>query len=443
MNFHYALVDDLISRQEFEKRVEEKMEACGAMVDEVAASLMVVQDLGRHHVKMKDLSHRTSLFSFFGKVITLEGPREFDREGGEKGLVATMVLGDETGHVRVTLWDEKAMAVSEISAGDVFEVIGKHSKPSSRDITALAFRPSPVEITCRETAAEVRQEFIASAEIVVRVLVIRGERPYIRKGDGSTGVVREALVTDGVTTMRLTCWEPGLLDGIVPMALVRVTGAALRITGSEKEVVIGEHSAVLEYQGEDIPLPLVQMDAICDGGVFSVRGTITGLQPVRRFTQRDGTASTVRNLTLTDGSASLAVVIWGVEAITPLLSGEEIFVWNARAGRTRQGFRELSVGRGGGITVIPGEKRSIRFTGTVLATPGGIFIDDGTKRYLLASPLEDGLEFEVEGVAAGCRFLSQTARTVVPDPGPVKTGLEEVAGRAERRAVGSLSHRTA
>jgi len=34
VQFHYALVDDLLTREEFERRVEEKMEACGDLVDE-------------------------------------------------------------------------------------------------------------------------------------------------------------------------------------------------------------------------------------------------------------------------------------------------------------------------------------------------------------------------------------------------------------------------
>jgi len=36
--FHYALVDDLLTQEEFERRVEEKMEACGDLIDDVTAA---------------------------------------------------------------------------------------------------------------------------------------------------------------------------------------------------------------------------------------------------------------------------------------------------------------------------------------------------------------------------------------------------------------------
>ena len=41
MHFHYALVDDLITKEEFERRVEAKIEDCGDLVDEPTAAMMV------------------------------------------------------------------------------------------------------------------------------------------------------------------------------------------------------------------------------------------------------------------------------------------------------------------------------------------------------------------------------------------------------------------
>ena len=69
MQFHYALVDDLISREEFERRTEAKMQECGDLIDDVTAAMLVVGELGRQHVKISGLVGPSTLFSFFGKVI--------------------------------------------------------------------------------------------------------------------------------------------------------------------------------------------------------------------------------------------------------------------------------------------------------------------------------------------------------------------------------------
>ena len=110
--------------------------------------MMVVGELGREHVKIKGLSAKSSLFSFFGKVVDKTEPKEFDRADGEKGWVATLLFGDETGTTRVVLWDEKAGAALDTAVGEVLEVIGRHPGKSTHEIYALALRKAGCEITC-------------------------------------------------------------------------------------------------------------------------------------------------------------------------------------------------------------------------------------------------------------------------------------------------------
>ncbi len=146
--FHYALIDDLITQEEFERRVEEKIEECGDLLDEPTAAMLVVDALGRQHVKIRDLSGKSSLFCFFAKVLDKTEPKEFDRKDGEKGWVATLLVGDETGTTRIVLWDEKAGAALEIQAGDVMEIIGRHpgKKPGRSTHLHCAKRPAKLPV---------------------------------------------------------------------------------------------------------------------------------------------------------------------------------------------------------------------------------------------------------------------------------------------------------
>ena len=89
MQFHYALVDDLISSEEFERRVEAKMQECGDLIDDATAAMLVVGELGRQHVKISGLSGPSTLFSFFGKVISVAAPKEFERQDGGRALSPT------------------------------------------------------------------------------------------------------------------------------------------------------------------------------------------------------------------------------------------------------------------------------------------------------------------------------------------------------------------
>ncbi|MFA7199431.1 MAG: nucleotide-binding protein, partial [Methanoculleus sp.] len=152
MQFHYLLVDDLIAKGEFERKVQEKVAESGDLLDERTAAMLVVRDLGRAHVRIRDLAAAPSLACFFARVLEVVEPREFERQDGTPGIVASVMVGDETGRARVTLWDEKAGGVHEIEAGDVIEVLGRpKGKGKVPDVTAVAIQEASCEITCEET----------------------------------------------------------------------------------------------------------------------------------------------------------------------------------------------------------------------------------------------------------------------------------------------------
>ncbi len=223
MLFHYALVDDLITKEEFERRVEAKIDECGDLVDEPTAAMMVVGELGREHVKIKGLSAKSSLFSFFGKVFDKTEPKEFDRADGEKGWVATLLLGDETGTTRVVLWDEKAGAALDTAIGDVLEVIGRHPGKNNHEIYALALRKAGCEITCTAPGG-IGSLSTEPVELDVVLLTVEPPRTFTKR-DGSTGEMAEAIIGDSEGTARLVAWAPELLAGMPAGTTVHITNA--------------------------------------------------------------------------------------------------------------------------------------------------------------------------------------------------------------------------
>ena len=62
---------------------------------------------------------------------------------------------------------------------------------------------------------------------------------------------------------------------------------------------------------------------------------------------------------------------------------------------------------------------AVEIEGTVLATPAGLFIDDGTDRYLLASgEFRMGDEIRIAGRLAGNRLTPETVTPASPTPKP-------------------------
>jgi len=430
MQFHYALVDDLMTREEFERRIEEKVETCGDLVDEPTAAMMVVQELGRHHVKVKDLAGPTSLFSFFCKVIAKRPPKEFDRKEGEKGLVASLFVGDDTGSTQLVFWDEKAMAVGEIDIGDVLEIIGRHAGKSTRDITVMAFRKAEIEISCSITADALPEEKKAErVDLRVRLIALEGIRTFTRK-DGNTGEMVEAVVGDAEGTARLVSWEPDLLVLHEPGSCIAITGAKVRPDAQGREYSLDGSSQVAACD-EEIVVPLAPLSDLVPDGTFSVEGTITRTFPPKSFTTRSGNGSQVRNLILSDGDRSVRLVLWGDQVQEQVVPGDRVGVYQARAKSGRTGGLELHAGRGSALVIRYAESEDIAVTGTCLHTGGAVFLDTGEERYLVNADLPHGRELRVTGMRAGSRITPARIEPADPDPGELAARLEALKQKLE------------
>jgi replication factor A1 len=425
VQFHYALVDDLISRDEFERRVEEKIQECGDLLDDVTAAMVVVHDLGREHVKIRDLSTGSTLSSFFGRVITISPPREFTRKDGEKGWVAHVILGDETGQARAILWDEKAAAVAEIEEGDVLEIIGKRGgRPG--DITVLALRKSPIEISCGTT---VQPQYRPAERADVEGLVLfLGEPRTITRRDGSAGGMIEGCIYDGTSTARIVSWDPSLLAGVQEGLCIRIGGAVVKQRTTGTEYGIDERSAI-SPASHTCSFVFNTPGDVREGGMFSIEGIVASAQPPWAFTTRDGRPNHVRNLVITASASDLRVVFWGDRALIPLVAGDRITIYHGSGRTGRDGGLELHVGAGGFIRVQPpSAAQEIEMDGTIIVTREGTFLDDGRERFLLSGEHPHGHEVLVRGTRSGDRITAISVEEREPDPAAVRERIHAVTG---------------
>ena len=148
------------------------------------------------------------------KSIDKTEPKEFDRKDGEKGWVATLLVGDETGTTRVVLWDEKAGAALEIAPGDVLEIIGRHPGKNTREIYALALRKATCEITCTVPPAGTVSG-LSTEPVDLDVLLIGADAPRtFTRRDGTTGEMDGMRDRRCNGTARLVAWAPDLLRDI-------------------------------------------------------------------------------------------------------------------------------------------------------------------------------------------------------------------------------------
>jgi replication factor A1 len=146
-----------------------------------------------------------------GVILDTEPVRTFDRDDGSEGRVGNLVIGDETGRLRVTLWDEQTEAVEAFEPGDTVEVVDGYVREREgslelhvNDRSAVEAVDSDVEFVPETTAID----GVEIGETVDIAGVVRSADPKrtFDRDDGSEGQVRNVRLQDSSGDIRVALW---------------------------------------------------------------------------------------------------------------------------------------------------------------------------------------------------------------------------------------------
>jgi len=145
--------------------------------------------------KVGELEPNLRSVNVLARVIHVGKPREFKKPSGEVAYVSTLLVGDETGAIRLNLWEDKATFAEKIRQGDVILIEGAYTRERFGRVTLnlgrrgnLLVNPSIArELPSYEnkvTIANIREEIgpitvegsVATAPTVREVTTSRGEK---------------------------------------------------------------------------------------------------------------------------------------------------------------------------------------------------------------------------------------------------------------------------
>ncbi|NUB90544.1 single-stranded DNA binding protein [Haloterrigena sp. SYSU A121-1] len=157
------------------------------------------------------LSLGLSNVNLVGLVLDTDSVRTFDRDDGSEGKVSNLVLGDETGRIRVTLWDEQADLATEFDPGETVEVIDGYVKERDGNLELHVGNRGAVEEVDEEVEYVPESTPIEDLEIDQTVDiagVVRSADPKrtFDRDDGSEGQVRNIRVQDATGDIRVALW---------------------------------------------------------------------------------------------------------------------------------------------------------------------------------------------------------------------------------------------
>ena len=122
------------SKEEVMKRILEKQKEVSNLVSKEGAAYIIAKEIGldlfpktKRRLEIKNVVPKIRNLNLNARVIKVFEPTEFKRKDG-KGKVANIILGDNTGTIRLALWDDQTDIVNSIKPGMAVETFGAYTK---------------------------------------------------------------------------------------------------------------------------------------------------------------------------------------------------------------------------------------------------------------------------------------------------------------------------
>jgi replication factor A1 len=423
----YEKVQNLISYDDFIAKVEERKEALGGLCDDEMCARLVLSDLGisateREVVTIGSIDENSGNVSFAAKILTIYDPREFNRADGTIGRVATVIAGDPTGRIRISVWDVKVEAVEsgEIKAGCSVNISGYTKRGmngpevhvGNNGIFTLSEEDVAYDIPVRKI--DEIKDGMNDITVLGKVLDLGQIKTFTRK-DGGEGHVANMTIGDSTGTIRVSMWDDKakLVNELDIGSSVKIQNAYSKVNNFSQKVEISlGNSSVVEIAGTEVEYEqkFLKVSEVVDGmnGV-NLSGVILDISDVRTFNRKDGSEGTIGTLTIGDDTGKIRVSLWDDKTIylDEFDFGESVDILNAysRMNDFSQSV-ELNIGSRGNIAasekevqymekfdsvndILPGKSYSVQGRIIEIGDLREFDRDDGTQSMVSNIELED------------------------------------------------------
>ncbi len=389
-------------RKDILAMIEEKREELGReVINDESASMIVARELGvdLHQIspkarqRVEDITEATRNVALTAKVVNIGTVRTFSRkDGGGEGRVANIVVSDETGSIRVVLWDDLTNAISEdaVSVGDVIQLRGAYVKRGLGDALELNlgrlaqirvledYEIDDLGVDFGDSATEDQKisdlkEGLFNVSLKVKIQRVFRLSTFTRQRDGSEGKVLSIIGADETGAVRLVFWDDKAaeMEDAEEGEIIHLRGVNTRLNrdGSEVEVHIGRAASIVRNLKEKIdavdvetsrevsePLGMKEIIDLTTGmWDVDIEGKVVTVYDTTDFTTKDGRDGRVKNIILADRSGKTRVTFWNddVDKIEDIKEEDIIKILH---GYVKEGFRggvEFQVGRKAEIQINP------------------------------------------------------------------------------------------
>jgi replication factor A1 len=193
-----------------------------------------------HWTKIADLKEGGRNINVVARVSKIGELREFTRREGTTGRVVSVLLEDETGTIRLSLWDEDVNLTNEFEAGSILSVENGYTRLSMGYLglnagqnSRISINPEGVDVATsrlEDKIVDIKDLVEGQSNVYIRGRVL--EAPEIREVETARGsaVVASFRIDDNTGEARVSVWRDlvARAEALEPGNLVRIENCNVR-----------------------------------------------------------------------------------------------------------------------------------------------------------------------------------------------------------------------
>ncbi|MFQ6020409.1 MAG: DUF2240 family protein [Candidatus Aenigmatarchaeota archaeon] len=124
-----------LNKEEIDKKIIEKQKELSNLVSREGATYIIAKELGlelfpkvKRRLEIKNIIPKIRNLNLSARVIRVFGPKGFTTKEGRSGKVASIILGDSTGTIRLSLWDEQTHLAEKITPGMAIQIFNGYTR---------------------------------------------------------------------------------------------------------------------------------------------------------------------------------------------------------------------------------------------------------------------------------------------------------------------------
>lgn len=339
-----------LTKIEIQNMVEEKKKELKGLISDEGALFIIAKELGvdvkdqnkeilkEIEINISDITPNMKNITILGRIKEIYRVHEFNRSDGNRGFVGSFLLHDNSGDIRITLWDEHINIFKDnnFNMNELVKILNGYAKKGRNGEPEIHVGRMGKVILSPDDAdyknyPKIQNELVSINDINLNMKSISVEGSIIQilpvreftKKDGELGKVRSLHLLDSSgESIRVTFWNENT-ENTIDLK----TGEYLSLTNLNPKMssldsktieLHANNSTTLVKKEKKIKFEGIFVDKIeylqNKKGLVSLQGVVSSVDNLKRITSKAGEEISLLGFVISDNSDYIRITLWREKA---------------------------------------------------------------------------------------------------------------------------------